>query len=257
TMQRLILVLLPVTFLVPPGSQAGEIIGGREAKPHSRPYIAYLEIQRGNNKSFCGGFLVSENFVLTAAHCDEDKITVSLGAHNIEQQERSQQKITALRRIPHPQYNRGTYNNDIMLLQLERKARLNKYVRRIPLPLPRQRVRPGTVCNVAGWGRTSADHELSSDTLREVDVVVMQDAACPRNPFGIYCNYNAATMICVGDPEKGKSSFKGDSGGPLVCQGTAQGIVSWGSKEGTPPAVYTKVSTFIPWIRTTMRRPQP
>uniref|UniRef100_A0A674IA77 Granzyme H-like n=1 Tax=Terrapene triunguis TaxID=2587831 RepID=A0A674IA77_9SAUR len=191
------------------------IIGGWEATPHSRPYMAYLEIQDGVSTSLCGGFLVSENFVLTAAHC----------------------------------------NGKLDLL--ERKARLNGYVGLIPLPVAHQRMHPGTVCSIAGWGWTSAHNNLSSDTLREADVEVMQDAACPRNPGGIYRNYNPSTMMCVGDPEKGKSSFKGDSGGPLVCQQTAQGIVSWGSKVGTPPAVYTRVSTFIPWIRKTMRMLQP
>ncbi|XP_039355046.1 mast cell protease 3-like [Mauremys reevesii] len=253
----LILILLPVAFLLPSGTGAGEIIGGREAKPHSRPYMAYLEIQHGDNSSFCGGFLVSQNFVLTAAHCNGDKIIVILGAHDITKEEWSQQVIPVRRHYPHQDYSNETHNNDIMLLELKHKARLNGYVRLIPLPMAHQRVRPGTVCSVAGWGRTSAHNNLSSDTLREVDVVVMQDAACPRDPDVIYRDYNPSTMMCVGDPEKGKSSFKGDSGGPLVCQKTAQGIVSWGSEEGTPPAVYTRVSTFIPWIRKTMRMLQP
>uniref|UniRef100_A0A8C3H6S4 Peptidase S1 domain-containing protein n=1 Tax=Chrysemys picta bellii TaxID=8478 RepID=A0A8C3H6S4_CHRPI len=253
----LILILLLVAFLLPPGAGAGEIIGGWEAKPHSRPYMAYLEIQHGVSRSLCGGFLVSENFVLTAAHCNGNEITVKLGAHNISKEERSQQEIPVHRQILHPQYDNKTTNNDIMLLQLEHKARLNEYVGLIPLPVAHQRMHSGTVCSIAGWGWTSAHNNLNSNTLREADVVVMQDAACPRNPRGIYRAYNPSTMMCVGDPEKGKSSFKGDSGGPLVCQQTAQGIVSWGSKLGTPPAVYTRVSTFIPWIRKTMRMLQP
>ncbi|KAM7150588.1 granzyme H-like isoform 2-T2 [Macrochelys suwanniensis] len=255
TMQLLILVLLPVAFLLPPGSQAGEIIGGQEAKPHSRPYMAYLKRRRGNDTYRCGGFLVSENFMLTAAHCDGDKITVSLGAHNIEQQERSQQKISVRRQIPHPQYNRGTHNNDIMLLQLAATAKLNRWVGTIALPSASDRVKPRTVCSVAGWGGTSTETGPLPAKLQEVDVVVMPDAACPRIPNGPYRKYNATSMMCVGDPKKGKDSWKGDSGGPLVCGETAQGIVSWGLP--TPPGVYTKVSTFIPWIQATMRRLQP
>ncbi|XP_034643316.1 mast cell protease 3-like [Trachemys scripta elegans] len=253
----LLLILLPVAFLLPPGAGAGEIIGGHEAQPHSRPYMAYLAIWHGNNSSFCGGFLVAKNFVLTAAHCNGDKIIVVLGAHNITKNESSQQVIPVRCQHPHQDYDKESHNNDIMLLELESKASLNGDVGLIPLPVAHQQMPPRNVCSVAGWGRTSAYNNLSSDTLQEADVEVMPDSACPRNPRGIYHDYNPSTMMCVGNKEKGKSSFKGDSGGPLVCQQTAQGIVSWGSEVGTPPAVYTRVSTFIPWIRKTMRMLQP
>ncbi|XP_065270213.1 mast cell protease 1A-like [Emys orbicularis] len=244
--------LAPLLF---PGAR--EIIGGQEAQSHSRPYMAYLTIRRKDQSFHCGGFLVSENFVLTAAHCNGDKITVSLGAHNIKQREQSQQKISVCRQIPHPKYNKTTYNNDIMLLQLEHKAELNEQVRLIRLPPAHRQVQPGTVCSVAGWGRTSALNKVLPDVLREMDLKVLDDEACLNNPGGTNRKYNTGTMMCVGDPKEHKASFQGDSGGPLVCGKTAQGIVSCGPVNGSPPRVYARVSTFIPWIRRTMRRLQP
>ncbi|XP_034643328.1 mast cell protease 1A-like [Trachemys scripta elegans] len=254
----LILILLPVAFLLPPGAGAGEIIGGWEAQPHSRPYMAHLDIQDGDKRYRCGGFLVSENFVLTAAHCNGVKIIVILGAHNITKNELSRQVIPVRRPYPHQDYDKeAPNNNDIMLLQLEHKAELNEQVGLILLPLAHQRVKPGTVCSVAGWGRTSALSKGLPDVLREVDLKVLDDQTCLKYPGGAYRNYNGHTMMCVGDPKEHKASFKGDSGGPLVCGKTAQGIVSGGPSNGRPPRVYTRVSTFIPWIQETMRRLQP
>ncbi|KAM9121560.1 mast cell protease 1A-like isoform 2-T2 [Pangshura tecta] len=251
----LILILLPVAFLLPPGAGAGEIIGGWEAKPHSRPYMAYLEIQRKGKTYICGGFLVSKNFVLTAAHCKGDEITVTLGAHNIRKREQSQQEIPVCHQIPHPRYNKTTLNNDIMLLQLAKRAKLNRWVGTIALPCAGKRLKPGAVCSVTGWGGTSTESKSSPARLQEVDVVVMPEAACPRKTNGSYHDYKASTMMCVGDPKTGKDSWQGDSGGPLVCGKIAEGIVSWGPP--TPPGVYTRVSTFIPWISAMMRRLQP
>ncbi|XP_065270552.1 mast cell protease 3-like [Emys orbicularis] len=249
-MQLFMLILLPVASLLPPGTQAGEIIGGQEAQPHSRPYMAYLDIQRGNNSLLCGGFLVSENFVLTAAHCKGDKITVKLGAHNIREHEESQQVILVGHQYLHLDYGKEPHNNDIMLLKLAKRAKLNRWVKTINLPHTKKKVKPGRKCSVAGWGRTVAQNNLTlATTLQEVDVEVLKDDKC------MYRHYNASTMMCVGDPEKGKDSAMGDSGGPLVCGKTAQGIVSWGTY--IPPGVYTRLSTFIPWIRATMRRLQP
>ncbi|EMP26403.1 Granzyme B [Chelonia mydas] len=257
-MQAQILLLLPMAFLLPPRAWAGEIIGGKNAKPHSRPYMAYLDIQRRNKLINCGGFLVAENFVLTAAHCQGDKITVKLGAHNISKQERSQQEIPVCRQILHPQYDSETTNNDIMLLQLAETVKLNKWVKTIPLPRTNKREKPGTKCSVAGWGRTSKQSESApATTLQEANLKVLEDDVCLKNPDVTYYDYDASTMMCVGDPKKGKASFRGDSGGPLVCGKRAQGIVSWGSQNSASPGVYTRVSTFISWIKETMRMLEP
>ncbi|KAM7150771.1 cathepsin G-like isoform 1-T1 [Macrochelys suwanniensis] len=240
-------------------SLPGEIIGGWEARPHSRPYMAYVKIVTWREVKTCGGFLIRDDVVLTAAHCNDKQghITVFLGVHDLRHREWSRQEIPVRRRIPHPQYDMHSLNNDVMLLQLARRARLNQCVGLISLPSAWQGVCPGAMCSVTGWGRTSAHSAKGSDVLREVDVAVLEDYVCLRKPDQHYRYYNASTMLCAGDPKQGKGSFKGDSGGPLVCGKIAQGIVSWGSLNGTPPAVYTRVSRFIPWILETMRTLQP
>ncbi|XP_036133225.1 cathepsin G-like [Molossus molossus] len=246
--RKMQLLLLLVAFLLPPGAGAGEIIGGREARPHSRPYMAYLLIRSPQGLSACGGFLVREDFVMTAAHCWGSTINVTLGAHNIGRRERTQQRMSVRRAIRHPGYNEQDLLNDIMLLQLENRARRNQFVRPVALPRAGERVSPGSLCTVAGWGLVSLNRR--TDTLQEVQLRVQRDREC-SNVFG---SYNGQKQICVGDRRERKTAFVGDSGGPLVCSNVAHGIVSYGSRSATPPAVFTRVSSFLPWITRTMRR---
>ncbi|XP_062062568.1 granzyme B-like [Lepus europaeus] len=241
--------LLLLAFFLPPWAEAGEIIGGHEAKPHSHPYMAYLQYWKGGKKNICGGFLVREDFVLTAAHCHGSSINVTLGAHNIKQKERTQQVIPVRRAIPHEDYNPEDSTNDIMLLQLERKAKQSAAVRPISLPRGKAQVKPGQVCQVAGWGRINPNGR-PSHTLQEVKLAVQEDQQC-KSLFSVY---QKDTELCVGDPKTKKSSLRGDSGGPLVCNNVAQGIVSYGQKNSSlPPVVYTKISSFLPWIKKNMK----
>ncbi|KAM5235488.1 granzyme B-like [Ctenodactylus gundi] len=235
-------------FLTPLRARAGEIIGGHEAKPHSRPYMAYLQIwNKGPTR--CGGFLINKNFVLTAAHCHGSSINVTLGAHNIKNLEKTQQVIPVRRAIPHPDYNSEDISNDIMLLKLTRKAKLTKAVKPLRLPKGKSQVKPGQVCHAAGWGMTNSPGKFS-DTLQEVELIVQEDQECDTH-FPKY--YDSATKMCIGDPKSKNASFKGDSGGPIVCNNVAQGIVSFGRKDGRPPRVCTKISPFLNWIKKTMR----
>uniref|UniRef100_A0A8C6BZB3 Peptidase S1 domain-containing protein n=1 Tax=Monodon monoceros TaxID=40151 RepID=A0A8C6BZB3_MONMO len=209
---------------------------GHEAKPHSHPYMAFLEYH---------------DFMLTAAHCWGSSTNITLRDHNIYQQERTQQVFPVRRAIPHPGYDHNKWVNAIMLLQLRRKAYLTAAVSPIRLPWRRELVKPGMVCSVAGWGHLGVNNPMA-EKLQAVDLEVQRDEECISH----YKDYNTTTPICR-EPKKEEGFFFGEipsgvSGGPLVCNGMAQGIVSFGEENGTPPNVYTRVSSFLYWIQKTM-----
>ncbi|KAM9711408.1 duodenase-1-like isoform 2-T2 [Dama dama] len=219
----MVLFLLLAALLLFPTGEAGKIIAGQEAKPHSRPYMAYLQFKTAGRPHICGGFLVREDFVLTAAHCQGRSMKVKLGAHDIKKKEKTQQFIW-----------------------LKRKAKVTAGVSTIGLPSGSDTVKPGMLCSVAGWGLLSVNG-TTANKLQEVELEVQRDEECKAH----YKNYNTDIQICVGNPRMRKNAMEGDSGGPLVCNGVAQGIVSYGAD--TPPDVYTRISRFQQWIKETMK----
>ncbi|XP_050999124.1 granzyme E-like isoform X2 [Acomys russatus] len=244
-------VLILLAFLLPLGAHAEEIIGGHEVTPHSRPYMAFVRsLKEDGNRSRCGGFLVQDNFVLTAAHCWGSSMRVTLGAHNIKAHEQSQQIIRVAKAIPHPKYNSENKINDIMLLKLERKAKRSKAVKLLKFPRANARVRPGKKCHVPGWGVTSFNATKASDLLQEAELNIQVDYQCQKH----FLHYSETTQICVGDPRKVQLAFKGDSGGPLVCDNRAYGVCARVNKDTTLDVV-TKISSFLPWIRRNMKLP--
>ncbi|XP_072516638.1 mast cell protease 4-like [Salminus brasiliensis] len=222
------------------------IINGTEAKPHSRPYM--VSVQRKGNH-ICGGFLVSEHFVMTAAHCwnQEDKLTVVLGAHELPKSSSDLGRKAVKFYHIHPMYDSETLFNDLMLLQLNKTAKKSQRINWIPIPTKDKDIKAKPACSVAGWGKQQTSGSRSK-RLMEVDVSVMDKRFCQKY-WGK--GYSASRMVCAG----GQGGFcQGDSGGPLVCKGTAVGIVSFTDDKdcNSPnrlPNVYTKISKFLPWIK--------
>ncbi|XP_077378066.1 granzyme A-like [Festucalex cinctus] len=244
--------LATVALLVVAPSDAAEIVGGKEVKPHSLPYMALLVRQ----KPHCGGVLIDPQWVLTAAHCNDTR-SVWLGVHAIDKSEKSRQIRNVQTKFPHPRYVRKTLVNDLMLLKLDKPVKETKTVKRLALPRKVKDPKAGSRCSVAGWGRTSSETKIMSNVLMSVDVTVIDRKTCNSAEYYDHKPVITDGMICAGsNGKKVTDTCKGDSGGPLVCKGVLVGITSFGPwKCGLikPPGVYSFLSKQqLEWIRTTM-----
>ncbi|KAI1900097.1 hypothetical protein AGOR_G00046520 [Albula goreensis] len=227
-----------------PGDTCVEIIGGREVKAHSKPFMALIRGDEG----LCGGALIKQDWVLTAAHCKSNVMNVTLGAHSSSRPEKEQQQFAVARAIPHSKFNLKTGVSDLMLLKLNKPARLNQYVKILALPKPVKDEPKNTQCTIAGWGLTQPNGKQASDKLMAVNVKVVNRKECGK----IYKKMKikikiTSDMLCAWDDQGRKDTSNGDSGGPLVCGEKFVAVVSFGKKGA--PGVYTLLSSkHVKWI---------
>jgi len=225
-----------------------KIVGGEEATPHEFPWI--VDMRRGGH--YCGGSIISEEWVMTAAHCSTaapSNYELVAGDHYIGQTEGTEQRRQVTRIIRHPLYENTAiqYENDIALMKVEPPFQFNQYVQ--PASVPDISFAPTERAVVAGWGALT-EGGGSPVVLYKVDVPVVTDASCSTS-YG--SGSIADSMICAG--EGGKDSCQGDSGGPMMCERGGVnylcGIVSWGLGCARPgyPGVYTEVSYFDQWAQ--------
>ncbi|XP_025303858.1 granzyme A [Canis lupus baileyi] len=244
---------IAIFLLLVPGDFCVEIIGGNQVSPHSRPYMVLLK-----GKKICAGALIAEDWVLTAAHCVLDKNSqVILGAHSITKKESEKQIMFVKKEFPYPCFDPDTHEGDLKLLQLKKKAKVNKKVSILRLPKRGDDVKPGTMCRVAGWGRIH-NNSPQSDTLREVNITVINRRICNDEKHYNYNPVIGLNMICAGSLNGGKDSCNGDSGSPLICEGIFRGVTAFGlpGKCGDPrgPGIYTFLSQkYLSWINKTMK----
>ncbi|XP_075831700.1 complement factor D isoform X3 [Microtus pennsylvanicus] len=214
----------------------GRILGGQEAKAHTWPYIASVQV---NGTHVCGGTLVDERTT-------NEIVQVFLGAHSLSMPEPSKRLYDVQGAVRHPGSRSDRIEDDLLLLQLSQNVSLGPYVHPLPLQREDRDLPPGTLCHVAGWGVVSHAGRRP-DVLQTLTVPIMDRNTCNQRVH--HDGAVTKNMICA--ESNRRDTCRGDSGGPLVCRNTVEGIVAWGSRvcgNRKKPGVFTRVSTYIDWI---------
>ncbi|NXL91740.1 CTRL protease, partial [Alectura lathami] len=234
---------------ISPSVQYSErIINGQNAVSGSWPWQVSLQTRSGSH--FCGGSLINEYWVVTAAHCEFSPYShvVVLGEYNLSLQGEAVQVKTVSKAITHPSWNADTFNNDITLLKLSSPAQLGSRVSPVCLAPANLALDSNLQFVTTGWGRTRTTSNALAERLQQVTLPLISESQCKQ----YWGSSITSSMLCAGGA--GASSCQGDSGGPLVYQNgnawTLIGIVSWGNSYCNirTPAVYTRVSHFRNWI---------
>uniref|UniRef100_A0A1A9WXH1 Phenoloxidase-activating factor 2 n=1 Tax=Glossina brevipalpis TaxID=37001 RepID=A0A1A9WXH1_9MUSC len=235
------------------------IVGGSNASPYEFPWIVVLF---KSGRQFCGGSLITNDHILTAAHCvarmnswDVAALTAHLGDYNIRTDFEVQHTTRRIKRVVrHKGFDYNTLHNDIAILTLDKPVRFSHEIQPICLPSsPSQQTRnySGQLGIVAGWG-SLRENGPQPAVLQKVKVPIWTNTLCAQKygraaPGGII-----NSMICAGQATK--DSCSGDSGGPLIVNEAGRyvqvGIVSWGigCGKGQYPGVYTRVTSLLSWI---------
>uniref|UniRef100_A0A3B4FLK2 Acrosin n=1 Tax=Pundamilia nyererei TaxID=303518 RepID=A0A3B4FLK2_9CICH len=246
------------------------IIGGQDAPPGSWPWQAALSIFGSFS---CGGSLITDQWVLTAAHCISfnnnnnnglDLYSVHLGRHSQSGLNPNEVTQTLENIVCHPKYNPLTIENDICLLKLSAPVNFTDYIQPICLASENSTFYSGT----SSWPRgdtlegslPQGDGSLSN-ILQEVNVPIVGSNECKC----YYQDFSEITenMICAGLKAGGKDSCQGDSGGPLMTKKESvwvqSGVVSfgYGCAEPMRPGIYTRVSQYQKWISDTITGKSP
>ncbi|KAM4715224.1 serine protease 27 [Anableps anableps] len=247
-----------------PPLKEDRIVGGVDASDGAWPW--QIDIQK-SNEHVCGGSLITQDWVLSAAHCfpnpsDMSSYILYIGRYQLSGV--NQQQLTRrVKNIVIPSgYQDPNNGKDIAVLQLSSPVSWTNHIYPVCLPTPGTLFPAGMKCYVTGWGDIRENVPLTgAGTLQEVQVPIISQSSCqemyqtdPTEQVDILYD-----MICAGYQEGGKDSCQGDSGGPLVCKmvnGTwvQAGVVSFGlgCAKQNKPGVYTRLTSYSEFIRSTV-----
>ncbi|XP_058178166.1 polyserase-2-like [Anopheles ziemanni] len=227
------------------------VIGGTDAVEGTAPYQVSLQ---HNGKHFCGGSIVGDRWVLTAAHCTRDlqveNTTILAGTNNLG---KGGKNYTIDRVIPHSRFGYPLYANDIALIRLSTRVTYDEHVKRIDYS--EQHVPENATVTLVGWGyhMYKENRRGLSPILQTIDLRTLTLDACRQQyrdtPLGNYIDVGHLCTFTM----KGEGACKGDSGGALIWEGKQVALVNLGipCARGYPD-VHARISYYHDWIRTTI-----
>jgi len=251
------------------------ILNGRLAKRGAWPWQVALSYVNDKGKTLvCGGSLIDNRWILTAAHCamdyeNLDSIKIFLGTNYLTKESISDEDVqirSASDFVMHSKYsiNKKRILYDVALIRLETKAKFTETVQPICLPKTNSSLFQYRYCMATGFGRTEPDTPQSSEDLIEGRMDPMTDEQCLEASKILTGSVWRRTksdfthFFCAGEypPEGGVETCRGDSGGPLACVDesgvwTLTGITSFGMSR-CDLSMFAKVPTYIPWIKKTI-----